>query len=207
MTKRSHQSRQPGEQYWAWQSRLARERQEVRDRMAPIVPAEALQHGEYEQATIIHVETGTRVETVRRGISSLVRMHGNGTLTNDQYGAAMRIQRVAERIGRDVSTRSANLEGWVDNSSGPKGMLSERLSQVHDEMAYSKWRLTLPMPRQMILDMILVDRPLSRTARLYRMDWPRAKRLFLASLDKWGEIYQGIHVTRQDVDNAHARAA
>lgn len=67
-TKRDPNARQPGENYFAWNSRLARQRQEARDREQPLVTVEAEAHGSYEQDFVTHVETNTKAHTkVNRG--------------------------------------------------------------------------------------------------------------------------------------------
>lgn len=195
---------------WQFRSRLARLRQEARDRAEPIVPIEAESHGEYVSEDVMHVETGTRAPTKRRkSISSLVRMHQTGKLDNAQFEAAMRIARIAERIEGQVGVRCASLEGRVDCSSGNRDVLLERLGQVRDEIAYTRWRRQLPLPRRMILDMILVDRPLATTARIHGKRWERARETFIRALDLFTELRSRVSkdVDERDLFAAHARLA
>lgn len=208
--KRRHES------HWQYQARLARERQEARDRMEPIVPKEARSQGGYVEEDVMHVETGTRAVTFRRrSLSSLVRMHQLGTLDNAQFEAAIRIARIAERIGSDASVRCNNLAARVDCSSTSRDALVERLNQVRDEMTYTRWRRLIPLPRRMILDMVLVDRPLATTARIYGRRWESrngikgGRETFVDALDLWNDLRErvGKDFDERDLMVAHARIA
>lgn len=206
---REHAKR-PHESHWQWHARLALLRQQERDREQPLVTPEAMRQAEYEDATVMHVESGTRVETKRRkSISSLVRMHGTGKIDNAQFEAAMRIGRIAERIEGAVGVRCASLEARVDCSNGSRDVLLERLGQVRDEIAYGRWRRQIPLPRRMILDMILVDRPLATTARIHGKRWEAARETFIRALDLFNELRErvGKEVDERDLDSAHARIA
>lgn len=210
MAKSASAKRRPDESHWAYRSRMIREKQEQRDKARPLVSPFTARHGNYVDDNVMHVETGTIAPTKRnKGLSSLVRMHQTGKLTNEQYEAAIRIARVAERIERSVAVRCASLEARVDNSGGSRNVLIEALSQVRDEMAYTRWRRLLPLPRRMILDMLLVDRALSTTARIYGMDWPRGRRLLVNALDLWIDLRGRVQkeVDDRDVFQAHARLA
>lgn len=84
-TKRDPNARQAGENFFAWQSRLARQRQEARDRDAPIVPVEAEAHGDYETGFVTHVETNTKAHTrVNRATDPVARWKAKGRLTSSQ---------------------------------------------------------------------------------------------------------------------------
>lgn len=204
------------ETFWQWQSRIQAVRQMERDREVPLITPELERRGWYATETVMHVETGTRVETKRRrGLSSLVRMHQTGRLDNAQYEAALRIARVAERIESSVGVRCSNAEARVDCSSAGRNVLFERLSQVRDEAAYARWRRLIPLPRRMILDMILVDRPLSTTARIHGKRWETrngikgACDLFIAALDLWIMLRErvGREIDERELLAIHARIA
>lgn len=176
----------------------------------PLITPEAARQGVFADETVMHVETGTRVETKRRkSISSLVRMHQTGRLDNDQYAAAISIARVAERIERSVAVRCASMEARVDCSSGSRDVLLERLSQVRDEATYTRWRKLIPLPRRMILDMVLVDRPMATTARKHGVKWEIARDMLIGSLDLWCQLRErvGKEIDADDLDRAHARIA
>lgn len=175
-----------------------------------IITPETEQHGTYEAGFVMHVETQTTAYTKRhKGFSSLVRMHENGQIDDGQFIAAQTIVIVAEKAGNDVGVRGASLEARVDNSGGNRDLIIEHIQSVRDEIAYNKWRRTLPMPRRLILDMLLVNRPLAATARKYKMGWPRARKLFVQSLDRFIDIRERVaeQVDEQDLDAAHKRLA
>lgn len=202
--------KRPQETHWQWRSRLIREAQQERDRSEPLITRETARHAHYADETVMHVETGTRVETKRRkSISSLVRMHQTGRLDNEQYAAAIAIARVAERIERSVAVRCASLEARVDCSRGSRDALFERLSQVRDEATYTRWRKQIPLPRRMILDMVLIDRPMSTTARMHGVRWEIARVMLIDALDLWCRLraHIGKEIDAEDIDRAHARIA
>ena len=93
-------ARQPGESYFAWNSRLARERAERRDREQPLVPVEAEQHGDYRPGFVMHVETATTAHTkVNRGGSPVERWKASGKLTETQQVAIATCQRLWDILG------------------------------------------------------------------------------------------------------------
>lgn len=207
-------ARRHGETSLEWQLRTARQKANARDKGQPIVPAEVKRN--YSQADVMHVETGTCAVTLRRrSISSLVRMHQTGRLDNAQYEAALRIARVAERIERDVGVRGSVGEHRVDCSNTARDKLVEYLGQVRDEATYNRWRRLIPLPRRMILDMILVDRPLATTARIHGKSWEDRGRykggrtLFIDALDLWIDLRErvGKEIDERDLVVAHARLA
>jgi hypothetical protein len=63
------------------------------------------------------------------------------------------------------------------------------------------------MPRRMVLDMVLCDRGLKATARVYGMGWPRAKVMLSDALDLWADIYERVSkdIDERDVAASHAR--
>lgn len=73
---------------WQFRSRLARARQEARDRSEPIVPKEAERHGDYEKGFVTHVETATKAYTVvNRGGTPLCRWIAQKRLSQRQEAA------------------------------------------------------------------------------------------------------------------------
>lgn len=71
-----------------FRSRLARARQEARDRSEPIAPHEAQRHGDYQAGFVTHVETNTKAHTlVNRGGTALDRWRNSGKLSDSQENA------------------------------------------------------------------------------------------------------------------------
>lgn len=206
--------RLPGESRLEHALRRAREKAEARDRDEPIITPETRRQGGYGREDVMHVETGTLATTFRRrSISSLVRMHQTGSLDNAQYEAALRIARVAERLERDVGVRGSAAEARVDCSSTARDALVEHLGQVRDEATYNRWRLRIPLPRRMILDMILLDRPLAMTARVHGVRWESrghtkgGRELFTDALDLWIDLRESVgrQIDERDLTVARAR--
>jgi hypothetical protein len=169
-----------------------------------IMTPEGERKGDYADVFVMHVETMTVANAKRnRQASSLARMLNDSQLTEDQYGAALRIADVAESIGRAVSVRSASLEARVDNSGSARDIIVEHLMQVRIQVVYTRWRNLIPIPRRMILDMIVTDRALKATARAYRFGWPKAKRMLINSLDLWLELEERV---ARDVDDRDVEA-
>ncbi len=71
-------------------------------------------------------------------------------------------------------------------------MLTERLALVRLEMTYNRWRELLPMPRRMVIDMVIGDRDLVGTARVHGVPWREARRRLLAALDLWVELREAV---------------
>ena len=171
--------------------------------------AEQATHAPYHRDEIIHAETFTRVTVHRiRQQSSLRKLLDDGQITDDQYFAAGAIAYVAEMIERSVAVSCASLEARVDCAGSARHLLIERLGAVRMEAVYTKWRTAIAMPRRMIIDMVLEDRALFATARVYRVGWPRAKRLLKEALDLWNELMDRAYkeITQEDLDKAQARA-
>lgn len=155
---------------------------------------EWFQHGDAENYTP-ELPDGTvrEIKTVRRKSQSpWLRMVEAGQIAPEIFAAAQSIAYVHERITRAGGLKSGTLQARVDQCKSSGELIIERLSDVHDEMAYSAWRNGLPMPRRMFLDMVLSDRPLSTTAKNYRMGWRRARKLLILQLEKYLEIREKI---------------
>lgn len=155
---------------------------------------EWFQHGDVENYTP-ELPDGTvrEIKTVRRKSQSpWLRMVEAGQIAPEIFAAAQSIAYVHERITRAGGLRSGTLQARVDQCKSSGELILERLSDVHDEMAYSAWRNGLPMPRAMFLEMVLSDRPLSTTAKNYRMGWRRARKLLILQLEKYLEIREKI---------------
>lgn len=126
--KTNPKARQPGESFLAHQSRLARERQEQRDRSQPLVTPEAERHGDYRDETIFeHNEQGHPIRIVakvNRGGTPVCRWIAQKRLSQGQQDAIRYVTRLwaltglktaltanyGERIqgGGNVELRAAN---------------------------------------------------------------------------------------------------
>lgn len=195
--KRDPRVKRRDETYALWQARLNAMSEFERETGEPIITPEADAHGEFDDV-FVPDEGGHLAKTKRRrSASSMARMHEKGQITADQHAAAMEIALVAELIERSVSVRGASLEARVDSSGSGRDVLVERLAIVRLERAYSDWRRFLPMPRRMVIDMVLADRDLYATARMFRVSWPTARKRLIAALDRWTDIRER---TWRDVD-------
>lgn len=200
--------RLPGETHLEHTMRKARVRTDARDRAEPLVTPEAMRHGRYEDADVMHVETMTLAVTKRRRHkSSLLALHERNQLTAEQYAAGQQIAAVAESIRRNVSVRCASLEARVDCAGSSNSLANEYLNQVRLERAFSKWRVGIRVPRQLVVDMIVSDRNLKDTARRHNVGWPRALRMLVSALDLWTDLVERAcrDIDQRDLEIAHAR--
>lgn len=190
-----------------WRSRVARTQETRRKQGEDIVTPETLAQGGLESGYSPDQE---RARTYRRRTtSSLARLAMRGVITDDQLYAAQELALISERIGRDVATASGNLSARVDNGSGNRDHAAESLRRVQIEQAYSRWRLAIPLPRQMILDMVREDNQLAAIARGYHRSWVTAIGMLREALDEWGRFKREAFdtITQDDVDAAAQRAA
>jgi hypothetical protein len=204
----SIRDKRAGETDLQWRLRLARRDAMERDRKAPLVTPEAERHGDYRDTAVMHVETQTIAVTKRRmDATPLQVMHDRGGITTDQLEAAQQIEMAHEIVVGGVSVRGASLEARVDNSGAGRDVLIERLYLVQIEVIYSRWRLTIPTPKRMILDMIVSTKGPSAVARRYRTGWPKARRQLIRSLDSWLNIRDQVakQIDERDVENAQKR--
>lgn len=155
---------------------------------------EWFQHGESQDFTPdVPDRTAIVLKTVRRKSQSpWMRMVESGQIAPEIFAAAQSIAYVHERITRAGGLKSGSLQARVDQCKNSGELIIERLGDVHDEIAYSAWRKGLPMPRQMFLEMVLSDRPLSTTAKNYRMGWRKARKLLISNLEKYLEIREKV---------------
>lgn len=173
-----------------------------------IMPAEALAHGEYAEVTIVEAERSSQATVLRaKDRSPLLDLRNRGVITDEQYAAACEIATVVERMEATVGIRSASLEARVDNSGAARDMLIETLGQVRREVAYSLWRQWLPYPKRMVIDMVVLQRPIKATARRYKMGLPKAKARLIRALENWEVAKDRVRkmVEEQDVLAAHQR--
>lgn len=139
--------------------------------------------------------------------SPIGRLYESGAIDDDQHNAAEEIATVAEMIERAVSVRGASLEARVDNSGAGKDKLVEHLVRVRLEVTYSAWRLRLPMPRRMVLDMLLTNQPLTATARAYKVPWRKARKVLIDAIDRWIDIKERVwsSVEPDDVESVYRK--
>jgi hypothetical protein len=176
----------------------------------PLIPVEAETQADFGDEFIVHVETNTKAWTKRnRTTSPIAVMHERGQLTAMQFAAAGQIAFTVEAIERAVSVQCASLEARVDHSGSGRDTLIERLAAVRREQTYSRWRLTLPTPKRLILDMVLTPRSLVATARIYNVPWRRARMFLLDALDRWSDIEERVwrEIDIDDLNAALARLA
>ncbi|MGE4338771.1 MAG: hypothetical protein AB7E55_22740 [Pigmentiphaga sp.] len=128
-------------------------------------------------------ETHERASRTHSG--ALAQLNRNGTITNDQLEWAAQIANVYRSLEADVAVKVASLEARVDQSRR-SGDAAESVYRVRMHLAYGYWRDLIPVPKQLVLDMI-VDDAIGYTiaARIYRVHNRRAKRLLLEALDRW----------------------
>lgn len=186
-------AKQPNETHLQWQTRIATFEAILRTADGPLVTPEAEQHAQYDEQFVMHVESNTlaRTRRVNRG-SVLEDMRQRGIITDEQFDAAGEIIGAVNLVERDVSVRSASLEARVDNSGSAKGVLIERLAVIRAQLTYSAWRNSLPVPRRLIIDMLVQQQSMKATARSYGVGWPLARKRLLRSLDNWTETRRRV---------------
>jgi hypothetical protein len=74
-------------------------------------------------------------------------------------------------------------------------------------MTYNRWRDRLPMPRRMVIDMVIGDRDLVGTARVHNVPWRDARRRLMAALELWLELRDAVwrEVDGDDATRAYRR--
>jgi hypothetical protein len=196
------------ETHLQWTERLALADTIRRRPGEPLLTPETEAQASYVDALVTHVETNTRAQTKRNSQqSALAQMHERSAITAAQYEAALQIARIAERISLAGSLRGSRLEPRVDCASSGRDFLAERLNQVRLEMTYTTWRDRLPMPRRMVIDMVVSDRELVATARVHNVPWRQARTRLIGALDLWLELRERIwrDVDAQDAERAYRR--
>ena len=191
-----------------WRLRVDHEEQLRLRHSGPLVTAEAEQHAEYRDDFVLHIETFTLARTKRNmATSPFADLFFRGVIDKDQYGASVEIVAAAEIVMRDAGMRGSNYEARVDGSGSARDALVEHIAHVRLSVAYTRWRNRLPMPKRMILDMLLEPGSLKAKARKYKLGWPRARMLLLKALDNWIDVREAVarSIDEQDVEGAHKR--
>ena len=129
-------------------------------------------------------EAIARVPSHRRQ-SALARMAALGKITADDLAAAHEIAGVVEMIERGAAVCGASMEARVDYAGSGRDALIESLGRIRTEVAYRLWRDRIPMPKAMILDMIVRDSSYVRTAPRYGLHWQTARRRLINALGMW----------------------
>lgn len=150
----------------------------------------------------------THERASRRHQGSLVELYQRGHIDAEQLAAAVEIAQVHERIGADVTVKTASLETRVDITRMGDGSFFERLGHVQREIAYTRWRREAEGPIGAVLDMI-VGEPEGFTvvAVRYRIHHRKAKRLLVDALSLWPKILGAVckEVDRKDLERAQSR--
>lgn len=138
---------------------------------------------------------------------SLDQLERNGTIDKEQREWAAEIGNVHRSIEADVGVKVASLEARVDQSRRSTGVI-EGVRRVRMHLAYGLWRDSLPMPKALVLDMIVGDTVgYTVAARRYRVHQRKAKRLLIAALNDWPRCVDHAYRTWSDEDIEAARNA
>lgn len=153
------------------------------------------------------LEHATRTQT-----GPLARLYLSAAIDAVQLDAAVEIATIAERIGSDVSVRTASLETRID-AGRFGGEAFETLGRVRREMAYTQWRASLGNARPLVMAMVIGDiggteGPIgySVAAKRYRTSARKAKAALIDALDLWPRILGDIRRTVDEDDLARANA-
>lgn len=190
-----------------WRSRVARTQETDRKAGEGIVTPEALAHGGLEDA---YSPDGSNVRTYRRrATSSLIRLADRCVLDKDELAAAQEIALIAERIGSAVGVRVGALAARVDCEGSGRDYVAESLGRVRAERSYSVWRLSIPQPRGMVLDMVTEDHNLASIAARHGRNWARAVKVLKQSLAMWEQCKRDAweRIGQDDVDAAEKRCS
>ena len=130
---------------------------------------ETEQHGDYADVTVVADDRSMATVKRNRRVNPMMALYESGTLSEEQFDASVEIARIAEEITLPVGMRSASLEARVDNSGSSENLLIEKLTRVQLEAAYNSWRAFLPMPKRMVIDLVLGSSTIMAASRRYRM--------------------------------------
>lgn len=154
-------------------------------------------------------ETHEAIDRVpsRRRQSSLQRMHEMGRITLEELSAGEEIANVIESIERAVSVRCASLEARVDFAASGRDTLVESLGRIRMEVAYRAWRQAIPIPRRMVLDMILSTASYVAIGKRYRVGSRLARKRLVTALRLWSDVKAVVwrDVDRSSVADLYAR--
>jgi len=134
-----------------------------------------------------HKANGTAQTHERAGrhTDSLDQLERNGTIAKEEREWAAQIANVHRSIESDVAVKIASIETRVDNG-GSRPLVAERIHRVRMHAAYGFWRQMIPVPRGLVLDMIVGDAiGISVAAKLYHVHKRKAKRLLIEAIKRW----------------------
>jgi hypothetical protein len=165
-----------------------------------------------ELAKYAHKNEGTpetHAHHARRERSPLDKLHESGAIDAEQKGWAEEIAAVAEMIERDVTVRIGSYEPRIDHEHrGGVVLTLERITKVRRELAYGRWRTMLPMPKRLVLDMIVGEPiPFSMAARRYGIRHQRCKKILIAAIDRWPDCLDWAFKEKdeRDLEVVHQR--
>lgn len=169
---------------------------------------ETEQHGDYADVTVVADDRSMATVKRNRRVNPMMALYESGTLSEEQFDASVEIARIAEEITLPVGMRSASLEARVDNSGSSENLLIEKLTRVQLEATYNSWRAFLPMPKRMVIDLVLGSSTIMAASRRYRMRRAKVRTVLVDSLDRWINIREKMHelIDERDVEAAHYRA-
>jgi len=200
--------KQPSETDLQWRLRIQQLDTDLRDKCGPLVTREAERHAKYSDEFVLHIETLTLARTKRNvTITPIMDLYNRGTIDKDQFSAAVEIQMAAEVVQAAVSLRGASLEARVDNSGSARDALVEHIAGVRVARTYTLWRQRLPVPKRLVLDMLLEPGSLASKARKHHVSWPSARNTLVRALDRWNELREkvGREVDERDIEAIHLR--
>lgn len=151
-------------------------------------------------------ETLERLST--HHVDSLDQLERNGTINKEQREWAAQIANVHRSIEADVAVTVASLEARVDQSRSSLHLVGESIHRVRLHHAYTLWREALPMPKALVLDMIVGDAVgYSVAARRYRVHARKAKRMLIEAIDRWPAMVDRVYRTVPDDEIERMRTA
>lgn len=141
-------AKRPHETHFQWRARLARLAQEKRDKSEPLVPAEAVQHGNYRDANVLHVETFTIACTKRnRGGTPVMRWLAAKKLSETQMLAIMLCYRlwdlcgIKQRVTGTYGERLAVSEAHIDHRAVTTLEATEDLYRIQSYIPTPYWEV------------------------------------------------------------------
>lgn len=145
----------------------------------------------------------THAKAARTVQGALARLYMADDIDADQLACAAEIARVHGQIVREVVPARVSLEARVDRSRSGDGAFFEALGRVRAEIAYSRWRASLPRPG-VVLAMIAEDVGVSVAARRFKMRSATAKQLLIDALNRWP---REMATARREIDAGDLAAA
>lgn len=200
-------AKRPDETDLQWRSRLAREQETKRKLGEDVITPERRAKGDLEEVGA--KEQGRHRSYRAKCRSAALRLYERGALSAEQAAAAVEIRAIAERVMSAVSVKGASLEGRVDCQSGANDSGLETLRRVRAEQAYNEWRLKIPSPRGMVLEMIFEDSHFAAIAKQHNSYWRKAIMDYKNALDLWGDCLRSARarIHQEDLDNMMRKAS